>query len=467
MMTRVSLGSGSSAKRSVIPGFRETVPRVAPRHALLAVRSTRAVPTLNAFASRRESSPLREIDAARPTRARTPTSKSTSAINSSMSVKPVFTHRSYLGRAPLNQRSIARRAILVRWAGCGMPLRRSAPRGPHPTSRRDRRRNDGKENVKRRPAFARGRYPDRSLEVVDDSRHDGETEAGALARPLGREERIEDSFRQLTRHARPRVGDDDLGDLDCLVGREPALHTRRGWMLDDLDGAIDAAARRRLPEGEARGALEPNDNRAAAVHRVHGVHEQVDEHLLDVVSLAGDEEWQLGELERDIDCREHSLRSEERCRRANDLVDVHRRWREWSRARVVEKSANDSIDARTLTFQGTQRIERFGPLAKPLAQAMHLAKNGAKGISYLLRDAGSKLSNARQLLSANQLRLVLDHAFGEPIEGRGNLVQLPHRRLRHSTREIAGDDLFGCSNELTKRPYDRALQQERGATDEE
>ena len=53
--------------------------------------------------------------------------------------------------------------------------------------------------------------------------------------------------------------------------------------------AIGGATRRRLSQGESRRALEPNDDPPSSVHRVDGVDEQVDEELLEIVTVARNE----------------------------------------------------------------------------------------------------------------------------------------------------------------------------------
>src|SRR5438105_9135340 len=203
--------------------------------------------------------------------------------------------------------------------------------------------NNRKQDVKRGAAFSSGRDPNRALKVLDDSQHNRQAEARSLPCRLGGKEWIEDPLGELARNARARVGDDDLRDLDRIVTREPPLCARRGGMLDDAFGAVRRTTRRRLTKRESRGALQPNDDPAAAAHRVDRIDEKIDEELLEVVALAGDEQWLPSQLERDVDGGEQALRSQERDRRPNDLVDVDRRRRQRPGARSVQEPAHASL----------------------------------------------------------------------------------------------------------------------------
>jgi hypothetical protein len=98
---------------------------------------------------------------------------------------------------------------------------------------------------------------------------------------------------------------------------------------------------------------------------------------------------------------------------------------------------------------------------------MHLAENGAERIANLMSDSCGQSSDACELLGPDELGLVLDNSLGEAIEGRRYLLKLVHWRLRHSTRKIAGNDLFGRPCHVAERPNDGTLQHESDTTKEE
>jgi len=106
-------------------------------------------------------------------------------------------------------------------------------------------------------------------------------------------------------------------------------------------------------------------------------------------------------------------------------------------------------------------------IAEPLAEQMHLAENGAERIANLMSDSRGQSSDACELLGADELGLVLDNSLGEAIEGRRYLLKLVHCRLWHSTRKIAGNDLFGGPCHVAERPNDGTLQHESDTTKEE
>src|SRR5919201_2743818 len=71
---------------------------------------------------------------------------------------------------------------------------------------RYRDRPDREEDDERGAALARAAHPDRSAQAVHQARHDREPEPDPLPRLLGREERLEDAFAVLVRHAGAGVG---------------------------------------------------------------------------------------------------------------------------------------------------------------------------------------------------------------------------------------------------------------------
>src|SRR5256885_11618498 len=110
------------------------------------------------------------------------------------------------------------------------------------------------------------------------------------------------------------------------------------------DGAIVrcfGATRCRLAEGESRRALQPNDYGPAAVQRVYGVEDQIDEELLEVISLSVDHERRVRELESDVDAIQRSLAAQQLNGGANDVVDVDGARQRRPRAGVVEQAAHD------------------------------------------------------------------------------------------------------------------------------
>ena len=58
--------------------------------------------------------------------------------------------------------------------------------------------------------------------------------------------------------------------------------------------------------------------------------------------------------------------------------------------------------------RATEHLEGVRAVAQSCAQQMNLAEDGAERVADLVRDAGGQSADARQLLGADELRLVLE-----------------------------------------------------------
>ena len=122
-------------------------------------------------------------------------------------------------------------------------------------------------------------------------------------------------------------------------------------MLNDVADVGQRAPRRRLAQGEARRAFEPNDEPSAAIHRVNGVDEEVHKQLLEVMALSTHIERLVGQLEVDRNIGKDALRSEQIDRRSHDIIDVDRLGCRRPSASIVEQPADNALDARALALE--------------------------------------------------------------------------------------------------------------------
>jgi hypothetical protein len=135
---------------------------------------------------------------------------------------------------------------------------------------------------------------DAAVVRVDDLAHDGQPEAGALG--LGGEERIEDAIRELRGHAGPVVGhlhDDRACRRRCVAGLRVLV--------------VAEAARRR--DGDVPVPLE----------RLECVHDEIREHLAELVAVAIERRQVGGDLDVHVDLAPASLGLGHRDRIAQDV----------------------------------------------------------------------------------------------------------------------------------------------------
>ena len=168
---------------------------------------------------------------------------------------------------------------------------------------------------------------------LDDLAQDGQAEAGALARRLGREEGLED----------PRE----------LVGRDSGPRVR-----DDERHAVPVRPRR--------------ERQAAALgHRVHRVADQVEQRLLELDPVCSHGRKAGGDLDAEVDPPAHQRGAHELGEPLQELAGRERAEGERRPPRLVEQRLHDRGDPGDLLLDGAEPLRRRGsrPPASPGASA--------------------------------------------------------------------------------------------------
>jgi len=241
-------------------------------------------------------------------------------------------------------------------------------------------------------------------------------------------------------------------------------------MLDDALGRRHGSTRRRLAEAEARGALEPNDNLAAAIHGIDGIREEIDEHLLQLVALRIDLQWGIGELEGDVDGAEGTARPQQIDRGLDYFGDVGCGGPGWPRPGVIEETAHDAFDAPALTLERRKELELFHRRAasqQELTQRVDVAEHRTEWCSDLVSDARRETADARQLLRADELRLIGKDATRQAIDAGADVLKLADGCIGHASREIAVANLVSGHGESAERLEQRFVEQEPDAAEQE
>ena len=227
--------------------------------------------------------------------------------------------------------------------------------------------------------------------LLHDRVGDRQPEAGALADLLGREERIEDARLHVFRHARPVV-----------------VH------LED-----DRVLRQVVPGAD--------DQRAAAVraeHRLLGVDDQVEQDLLNLVRIGEDARQAGRERLEDVDVAQALLVAAQGQRFADHLVEVDHRARGVALAREGQEVADDLGGALGFGEDGVEPAARL-LVDRTLRQPLGPGEDRRERIVQLVRDAGDRLAERRELLRLQQLVVEIARLVLEPLA----LADVAHQRL--------------------------------------
>ena len=217
-------------------------------------------------------------------------------------------------------------------------------------------------DVERRADVRTRLEPDAPAVLLHDRVGHGQPETGALADLLRREERIEDLRLQLVGNARPVVVDFE--------------HDR--FLIRVVPRAHDERSPRPL----------------ADEHRLLGVDDQVQQHLLHLVAVGEDLRQARRERVDDGDVRDALLVGAQRQRLAHHLVDVDHRARRLPLARERQQVADDARGA--LRF-AEDRLEAAADRVverRSLRQPLGPAEDRRQRVVQLVRDAGDRLARA-------------------------------------------------------------------------
>ena len=227
--------------------------------------------------------------------------------------------------------------------------------------------------------------------LLHDRVGDRQPEAGALADILRGEERIEDLRLHVFRHARPIVG-----DLE---------HDRVA--IEVVPGA--------------------DDERAAAVRADHGllgVDDQVEQHLLNLMRIGERLRQAGGERLDGRDVVDALLVRAQRQRFANHLIEVDHRARRVALAREGQQVADDLGGALRLAEDGLEAAARV-VVGGPLRQTLGPGEDGRERVVELVRDAGDRLTERRELLGLEQLVVEVAGLIFETL----TVADVAHERL--------------------------------------
>ena len=214
---------------------------------------------------------------------------------------------------------------------------------------------------------------------LDDRIRDGQAESGSLANVLRREKRVEDFRLNLLRDPRPIVID---LEHDCI-----AVHV--------------------VPRAQDQGAAAVSPD-----HGLLGIHDQVEQHLLDLVRVGKYVRQPRGKRLEDCDVAETLIVGAQRQCFANDTIEIHHRPRRMTLARERQKVADDFRRTLGLAENGFQSAAC--PFVNVLLrETLGPRQNRRQWIVQFVGDARNRLAKRRQLLCLEQLviqipRLILE-----------------------------------------------------------
>ena len=205
--------------------------------------------------------------------------------------------------------------------------------------------------------------------LLNDGVRDRQSESGALADVLRREEGIEDLVLDVRRHARPVIAD--------------LQHDRVLFAV--------------MPR--------PQHQRAAPIGRQHGllsVDHKVQQHLLNLMRV-GEDRWQpRRQCRDDIDVGQALLVGTQRQRLADDLVQIDHRARGLALSREREQISHDPGGTLRLTEDDVDASP--GRLVEvPLGQTLGPAEDGGERVVQFVRDTGDGLAESGHLFRLQQL----------------------------------------------------------------
>ena len=138
-------------------------------------------------------------------------------------------------------------------------------------------------------------------------------------------------------------------------------------------------------------------------HRLLGVDDQVEQHLLDLMAVGEHLRQAGGERVDDGDVRDALLVGAQRQRLAHDLVDVDHRARRLPLARERQQVADDARGALGFAEDGLEAAADRLVERRSLRQPLGPAEDRRERVVQLVRDAGDRLAERRHLLGLQQL----------------------------------------------------------------
>ncbi len=308
--------------------------------------------------------------------------------------------------------------------------------------------------MKFRAAFRAVGDADAATVFFDDFVGDEQPQAAAVADRLGGEEGVE--------HAREKFG----RDAGAAVGQNEVDHRAAGAALTGMGGkavalADDACARR-------------DDQFAIASHRVVGVDDQVEQHLLQARTVAI-----RGQLGRNVDAYFDAGRTfcfEEAQGFFHQICQRHRRRFEFAVAGVVQQSTHDAtgaqgfrvdvVDELAVKFMCVAFESALSPSPFPACgggervffQDLRGRRDVGQWIVEFMRHAGQQRAQRSQFFRAHQRVLAAFQFIQNVVESLGKRDEFTLRAVQRQTRELAAGDCFHAHFHGLQRAGDLARQ---------
>ena len=200
---------------------------------------------------------------------------------------------------------------------------------------------------------------------------------------------------------------------------------------------------------------------------MRGVEQEIHQHLLEIVALPVHARPLGRELEPQRHSAQHTLCAQQVHYVAHRLVDVDRNGRGTARARVVEQTSHDPIDAKSLALEPDHSVERERIECDVAAQDVGVAVERTERIADLVRDARGESPDARELLGAHELRLLLEQALGHAIHAVGQLVELERIVRGDAASQVARGDRLSGSGGVAQRAHDEPVDLEGAERDDD
>ena len=229
-----------------------------------------------------------------------------------------------------------------------------------------------------------------TAQAGDNLFHRGQPEAGALARRLGAEERLEDFLLQLRGNARAVVGH---GEHDIASGWQGRVVAGRTGRLAGCQGRF------------AREVVRGNRDRAAVRHGIAGIHAEVEQHLIQLRGIAAHRP-QVGAHMGDAP----DVRREGVLHHPAEVGDQMPDLEDDGAVRPSAREGEDLLDhARAAPGAGFDNVDDLvGVGIRGLrAQQLHRHENGREHVVQIVGHAAGQRADALEALGAKELRLQL------------------------------------------------------------
>ena len=162
--------------------------------------------------------------------------------------------------------------------------------------------------------------------------------------------------------------------------------------------------------------------RLELTHGVYRVVDQVEQHLLQLVPVAQDDDGLRAQVRLQLDAVELELVDDEQRGAGGDLVQVHGGLLRHALPREGQEVADDASGSLRLVVDHPQVLVRKVGMGRPLQQQLGEAGDRGEGVVELVRHAGDELADGRHLVVLDELGLedpLLGDVLDEDDDGAG------------------------------------------------